>query len=333
MSRVHQEYEKAKHNLALALQGVPVERQAEVLRIVLDWEVDPDSEFFLIFAAIGHLKVLIEDAPEDWRQLFKDLYKELNGWTDLTTEQLQNFSVQTETIKNLALSCNRLGSSLSSLEQTSVQQIEQLKNLEQLSISLNFIKSELPKLQEISGELKDCLTPLLEALQMIEAKDIPGIENRSLSEIFSLVMEPEKRPKLNPQSAREKLINDLAKQIIEQLKTLLSEKKAQPKTLQPIPSPQEPKPKTSTWSFELASTTAILTVCFVGFSLMSGFVGWQMRYWQIQASTDFQLGQQILEWNRSVLEKARQQGKAKTTLWIVPPESESSSTRLERSND
>jgi hypothetical protein len=236
MSRVHQEYERAKHNLAKALQGVPVERQAEVLRIVLDWEVDPDSEFFLIFAAIGHLKVLIEDAPEDWRQLFKDLYKELNGWTDLTTEQLKNFSVQTETIKNLALSCNRLGNSLNSLEQTSVQQIEQLKNLEQLSISLNFIKSELPKLQEISGELKDCISPLLEAFLMIETQDIPGIENRSLGEIFSLVMEPEKHPKLNPKEAREKLINDLAKQIIEQLKTLLSERKLNQKRSSPFPT-------------------------------------------------------------------------------------------------
>lgn len=317
MSRVHQEYEKAKHNLAKALQGVPVERQAEVLRIVLDWEVDPDSEFFLIFAAIGHLKVLIEDAPEDWRQLFKDLYKELNGWTDLTTEQLKNFSAQTETIKNLALSCNRLGSSLNSLEQTSVQQIEQLKNLEQLSISLNFIKSELPKLQEISGELKDCLSPLLEAFLIQETQDIPGIENRSVGEIFSLVMEPEKRPKLNPQEAREKLINDLAKQIIEQLKTLLSEKKAQPKTLQPIPSPQEPKPKTSTWNSEPGVVVAVV-VGLLGFMGLSTWLGLQIGSMQVKADRDYQQAMEIWQLNRDQLEKARASGRQKSTIWLVP---------------
>ncbi len=321
MSRVHQEYEKAKHNLAKALQGVPVERQAEVLRIVLDWEVDPDSEFFLIFAAIGHLKVLIEEAPEDWRQLFKDLYKELNGWTDLTTEQLKNFSAQTETIKNLALSCNRLGSSLNSLEQTSVQQIEQLKNLEQLSISLNFIKSELPKLQEISGELKDCLSPLIEAFLIQETQDIPGIENRSLGEIFSLVMEPEKRPKLNPQEAREKLINDLAKQIIEQLKTLLP--KPQPKTLSSVPSPREPQQKALTWSFDLAGASAVVAVSVVGLVSMSWWLGWQTRGWQIQADRDFQLGAELVQWNREQLDRARSEGRQKSTIWIVPPEARS----------
>lgn len=77
---VKKEYERAKNNLAKALENESAEHRADVLQFVLDWNIHPDEEFFVIFAAIGHLKILIEQAPEDIRQLFKSVLQELDEW-------------------------------------------------------------------------------------------------------------------------------------------------------------------------------------------------------------------------------------------------------------
>lgn len=282
--------------------------------------------------AIGNLWKKVDELKTSLANDIEYLSKQISEWTQTNLQLMKLLTAKTEETERLAQNSSLLIATLDELKKP-------LRELELPTSKLNDSSENQTALVKVSeslsllNEANNSLALLTEAFLMMEVRDIPGIENRSIGEIFELTCEPKKRPSLSPQEAREKLINDLAKQIIEQLKTLLSEKKAQPKTLQPIPHPQNPEPKTSIWSFELASTTAILIVCFVGFSLMSGFVGWQMRYWQIQANADFQLGQQILEWNRSLLEKARQQGKPKTTLWIVPPESESSKTKLEKSKD
>ena len=74
---VQKEVGGAKHNLAKSLQNESAEHRAKVMEFVLDWNINPNEEFFLIFAAIGHLKVLIAQAPEDIRQLFKSVLQEL----------------------------------------------------------------------------------------------------------------------------------------------------------------------------------------------------------------------------------------------------------------
>jgi hypothetical protein len=282
--------------------------------------------------AIGNLWKKVDELKTSLATDIEYLSKQISEWTQTNLQLMKLLTAKTEETERLAQNSSKLIATLDELKKP-------LRELELPTTTSSNSSENLPVLAKVSeslsllNEANNSLALLTETFLMMDVRDIPGIENRSIGEIFSLACEPKKRPKLQPQEAREKLINDLAKQIMEELKTFLSEKKASPRTQKPIPNPQNPEPKTSTWSFELASTTAILIVCFVGFSLMSGFVGWQIRYWQIQANADFQLGQQILEWNRSVLEKARQQGKPKTTLWLVPPESESSKTTLEKSKD
>ena len=138
------EYGSAKHNLAAALQNESAEHRAKVLEFVLDWEINPNEEFFIIFAAIGHLKVLIEQAPEDIRQLFKSVLQELDEWSQITTEKLQIDTQHIKVTESLAQSSLALGTALNSLDITSTQLLEQLKSLPELLKLLQVVKESLP---------------------------------------------------------------------------------------------------------------------------------------------------------------------------------------------
>ena len=141
---VQKEYKGAKHNLAASLQNESAEHRAKVLEFVLDWDINPNEEFFLIFAAIGHLKVLIEQAPEDIRQLFKSVLQELDEWSQITTEKLQIDSQHIKVTESLAQSSKALGTALNSLDITSTQLLEQLKSLPELLKLLKAVEGNLP---------------------------------------------------------------------------------------------------------------------------------------------------------------------------------------------
>ncbi|WP_460207520.1 DUF6753 family protein [Scytonema sp. NUACC21] len=143
---VKKEYQRAKHNLAKALENESAEHRANVLQFVLDWNIHPDEEFFLIFAAIGHLKILIEQAPEDIRQLFRSVLQELDEWSRITTEKLQIDSQHIKVTESLATSSKALGTALNSLDVTSTQLLEQLKNLPELLRLLKVVAENAPNM-------------------------------------------------------------------------------------------------------------------------------------------------------------------------------------------
>ncbi|MFL9457948.1 DUF6753 family protein [Tolypothrix bouteillei VB521301_2] len=143
---VKKEYQRAKHNLAKALENESAEHRADVLQFVLDWNIHPDEEFFLIFAAIGHLKILIEQAPEDIRQLFKSVLQELDEWSQITTEKLQIDSQHIKVTESLATSSKALGTALNSLDITSTQLLEQLKSLPELLKLLKVVAENAPNM-------------------------------------------------------------------------------------------------------------------------------------------------------------------------------------------
>ena len=143
---VQKEYKGAKHNLASSLQNESAEHRAKVLEFVLDWNINPNEEFFLIFAAIGHLKVLIEQAPEDIRQLFKSVLQELDEWSQITTEKLQIDSQHIKVTESLAQSSKALGTALNSLDITSTQLLEQLRSLPELLKLLKAVEENAPNM-------------------------------------------------------------------------------------------------------------------------------------------------------------------------------------------
>lgn len=129
----------AVSHLDRLLSEKPPEFQAKVLRFALDSGMKQDDPAFRLVQYIGYLAQLTETAPNDWKLLFENLQVELNEWSQLTAEQLKVQADHTENIKNLATSCNQLGTALSALNLTSQQQLKQLTSLTKLSENLNNI--------------------------------------------------------------------------------------------------------------------------------------------------------------------------------------------------
>ena len=139
---------KQPSHLDKLLNDKPPEFQAKVLRFAVDSGMQPEDPAFRLVQYIGYLAQLTETAPDDWKQLFEDLQEELDEWTVLTTEQLKTAADQSETINNLATSCNKLGTALNALDLTSQQQSEQLKNLSEISPLLRNVAQEIPTLKK-----------------------------------------------------------------------------------------------------------------------------------------------------------------------------------------
>jgi hypothetical protein len=168
----------AKHNLAKSLQNESAEHRAKVMEFVLDWNINPNEEFFLIFAAIGHLKVLIEQAPEDIRQLFKSVLQELDEWSKITTEKLQIDTQHIKVTESLAQSSRALGTALNSLDITSTQLVEQLKSLPELLKLLKAVEENAPnmslRLEKLNQSLEQRKFLKIELMeeQLIQLKDL-----------------------------------------------------------------------------------------------------------------------------------------------------------------
>ena len=149
---------KQPSHLDKLLNDKPPEFQAKVLRFALDSGMQPEYPAFRLVQYIGYLAQLTETAPQDWKDLFEDLQEELDEWTVLTTEQIKTAANQSETINNLAARCNKLGTALNALDLTSQQQLEQLKNLTEISPLLRNVAQEIPTLKKQLVSLNQVLT-------------------------------------------------------------------------------------------------------------------------------------------------------------------------------
>ena len=97
------------HWLDKALEDSPPSVKARVLEIILKMGIDPEDEFFIIFVAIGQLQVLIEDSPNDWKNLFAEFERELDEWATTNVETLSHLHHKTKALEELAQSFDKLG--------------------------------------------------------------------------------------------------------------------------------------------------------------------------------------------------------------------------------
>ncbi|MHC5739989.1 DUF6753 family protein [Nostoc sp.] len=163
----------AVSHLDRLLSEKPPEFQAKVLRFALDSGMKQDDPAFRLVQYIGYLAQLTETAPNDWKLLFENLQVELNEWSQLTAEQLKVQADHTENIKNLATSCNQLGTALSALNLTSQQQLKQLTSLTKLSENLNNISPKQP--ETLSQPLQEQLNEIQEKISLLNQKDAESV--------------------------------------------------------------------------------------------------------------------------------------------------------------
>ena len=79
-----------------ALEGASAEHKARVLLLLFRYNIEHDNEFYMLFVAFGHLTVLVEEAPENWRSLFDDFKGDLDEWTEANLKTLRAIHQQGE---------------------------------------------------------------------------------------------------------------------------------------------------------------------------------------------------------------------------------------------
>lgn len=169
--------QRATKNLQMALQGESPEHINRVLSLIIKFDIDPDEEFFLIIAAIGHLKVLVEDAPKEWQHLFELFSGELDQWAATNVEHLRLLAQKTETIEKLAQGCERLGNTLELLQLVSQELTSQLKTSLSLSTELRELKQELREVKESKQELRRQIFTLREEI-------IPAVKSINQNQVL-----------------------------------------------------------------------------------------------------------------------------------------------------
>ena len=177
---------KQPSHLDKLLEDKPPEFQAKVLRFAMDSGMRPEDPAFRLVQYIGYLAQLTETAPTDWKDLFEELQGELDEWTELTAEQLKAAADQSETINNLATSCNKLGTALNALDLTSQEQSEQLRNLTEISPLLRNVAQEIPTLKKQLVSLNQVLTnnqPLKTELSQYQMHQLTTYHDNELTKI------------------------------------------------------------------------------------------------------------------------------------------------------
>lgn len=102
-----------------ALEGATAEEKARVRGVLLRYGIDEDNEFFMIFVAIGHLLILVEEAPENWRSLFDDVHLELKQWSQENFKSLESIKQHTQTSADLIAVLRRLLDSMKTFDSRS----------------------------------------------------------------------------------------------------------------------------------------------------------------------------------------------------------------------
>jgi hypothetical protein len=113
-----------------ALEGASAEEKARVRGVLLRYGIDEDNEFFMIFVAIGHLLILVEEAPENWRSLFDDVHLELKQWSQENFKSLESIKQHTQTSADLIAVLRRLLDSMKNFDSRSDKMRSTLHDLE-----------------------------------------------------------------------------------------------------------------------------------------------------------------------------------------------------------
>ena len=160
------------------LAGKPPEFQAKVLRFALDSGMKEADPAFRLVQYIGYLSQITESAPEEWKELFKELQGELNQWTTLTADQLATFQNQTQTIQLIAETSERLTIALNALNPTLQEHSEALRELIETLMKLT---GERGKIQSLQEEIKSLKWELRETQKSLAQIKNNLVENSSLT--------------------------------------------------------------------------------------------------------------------------------------------------------
>lgn len=134
-----------------ALEGASAEHKARVLLLLFRYNIEHDNEFYMLFVAFGHLTILVEEAPKNWRALFDDVHRELKQWSQENFKSLQSIQQHAKTSADLIAVLKQL---LGSMQHSDTKSLRMLESLNGFSQQLLSIESSLASVQTSNQQLK-----------------------------------------------------------------------------------------------------------------------------------------------------------------------------------
>ena len=97
--------------------------------VIIDYGVEKADPLFLLFLAMGHLRALIETAPENWRALFDKFKKDLDAWTTQNLRTLEAINQQSQISERLIRSFQELSNLTTSSNDETIRLNKELTRL------------------------------------------------------------------------------------------------------------------------------------------------------------------------------------------------------------
>ncbi|NEQ47546.1 MAG: hypothetical protein F6K00_29985 [Leptolyngbya sp. SIOISBB] len=122
---------KARSLLDQALAGESDRVKSRVLKLVLEAGINPEEEFFLISLGLNHVKVLLEEAPQQFQGWSATLLQQLNAWSDSYRQSLHLIAEKAEATGALIETAGQLATLLTTHTQTCNALVRQLQSAHQ----------------------------------------------------------------------------------------------------------------------------------------------------------------------------------------------------------
>lgn len=198
------------------LEGTSPAIKARVWELIKRKQIEPDDEMLLLFIALNHLEVLIEQAPVEWknvlnlyekelskllleyREFVKNNNQSLSVWSNNNRNILEQIAEKVKTMEDLASSSKELSQSAAellvvcgdlsgTLGNSNSQSAKSLVELNSLKDNLSSAIAEIPKLPEkIGKKIEPTIDSLIDRLIAKKNKanwkdNIPSIASGFLS--------------------------------------------------------------------------------------------------------------------------------------------------------
>ena len=128
--------------------------KAHVLEYIVKYDIDPENEFFIIFAALGTVEAFLKKSPQEMQDVFNGFNQEISQWSEANLETLNHLSQKARLTEKLARNSETLGNSLIEFLKVCERLIDQLR------ISNGLQTTSLSQLQNSEIELRGLMTQI-----------------------------------------------------------------------------------------------------------------------------------------------------------------------------
>jgi chromosome segregation ATPase len=276
--------------------------------------------------AIGNLWNKVDELQASSANDIEYLSKQISEWTQTNLQLMKLLAAKTEETERLAQNSSLLTDALNELKtqptRSELQTIESSNFLEELLRGIGRAEKLTQQITNIETTFCELNTGLKGFLKILLSKSLrPDLERLREMARNDEEVNPEKIPQtIDWGMARIYLCQDIANFLEGNLNPHINELKEviQKKEVDSTSSASPPPVTRQSASFATSEIAAIV-VGILSILGLNGWLGIQIGNLQARSEPGYQQAMQYWEWNRDSIQKARSEGKTKTTLWIEEP--------------